>query len=212
MRNSVIIASNAGFLINSLREILSNACFQVYIVTSEIELKDKIKTIYPRYIFLENCFCGFGTDIFIQKITKHDSSIRIAVWTVSEIKPFIAARYIVAGAESFFSLRDTCRNIETIINQIAEGRHYCPANVEMLLEKENFNPEININFTNRELQIIKHLASGKDYLEISQCLSLSINTIIYHKNNILRKIGIKKNIDILRYTLLQEIIQKEDLE
>jgi DNA-binding NarL/FixJ family response regulator len=212
MWNSVIIASNASFLADALREKLSDVSFKVFIATNENELNEKMKSHYPRYIFLENCFFGIATDIFIQGIVKRNSNIRIAVWTVSEIKPFIAARYIVAGAESFFSLRDTCRNIETIINQIAEGRHYCPANVEMLLEKENFNPEININFTNRELQIIKHLASGKDYLEISQCLSLSINTIIYHKNNILRKIGIKKNIDILRYTLLHEIIQKEDLE
>ena len=50
--SSVIIASTAGYLINTLREMLSDYNVKVFSVSSNDELKLKINTVKPRIIFI----------------------------------------------------------------------------------------------------------------------------------------------------------------
>jgi len=100
--SSVIIASTAGYLINTLREMLSDFNIRVFSVSSDDELKLKIKTVNPRMIFIENCFCKPETDSFIFKLSKANRDIRLIVWSLCEVSPLGAARLINAGADSFF--------------------------------------------------------------------------------------------------------------
>jgi hypothetical protein len=119
--NSVVIATNAIFLADILREKLLDADFQVSVAGTDNDLAAKIKAVFPRFIFLEHCFHGYGTEVFIQRTARHYKGVRIVVWAVSEVKPLTAARFIIAGAESFFSLRDSKRNIENILCRIVGG-------------------------------------------------------------------------------------------
>jgi len=112
--SSVIIASTAGYLINTLREMLSDFNIRVFSVSSDDELKLKIKTVNPRMIFIENCFCKPETDSFIFKLSKANRDIRLIVWSLCEVSPLGAARLINAGADSFFSLRDKEEKITSI--------------------------------------------------------------------------------------------------
>jgi len=210
MKNSVIIASNADFLADSLREILKDISFQVFIAATDNELANKIKDVYPRYIFLEHCFHSYGTDIFIKQIAKRN--LRIVVWTASEIKPLAATRYIAAGADSFFTLRDTYKNIWNILNMIAQGKQYFPADVEELFDRENAYPVIGRALTNRQLEIAKLIISGKSNAEIGKILSLSVNTIKFHKKRIYQKYSINTAVDILRNGVISGVLNMDDLK
>ena len=210
--NSVIIATNALFLADMLREKLRDAAFQVFIAATDNDLAMKIKAVFPRFIFLEHCFHGHGTDSFIQRMVKRNRDIRIAVWAASEVKPLAAARFIAAGAESFFSLRDTGNSIEGILFRIAGGRHYYPADVEAELEKDCAYPAIGEELTRREIEIIKLSVEGKTNQQIGDILSLSVHTVKFHKANIYRKCGGNTPVDILRNGLIRGVIHVEDFE
>ena len=210
--NSVVIATTALFLADMLREKLRDAAFQVFVAATDNDLTAKIKSVFPRFIFLEHCFHGHGTDAFIQQMVKHNRNIRIAVWTVSEVKPLAAARLIAAGAESFFSLRDTDNHIEAIICRIAGGRHYCPADVEAVLDKDCAHPAIGESLTRREIEVIKLSVEGQTNQQIADVLSLTIHTVKFHKGNIYRKCGGNTPVDILRNGLIRGIIHTEDFE
>ena len=210
--NSVIIATNAEFLAEMLREKLRDAGLQVFVVGNDNDLAVKIKAVFPRFIFLEHCFHGYGTDAYIQKMVKHNRSMNITVWAASEVKPITAARYIAAGAESFFSLRDTDSNIQTIIFRITRGRQYYPADVEAVLDRDCAYPAIGEELTRREIEIIKLSVSGQTNQEIADVLSLTLSTVKFHKANIYRKCGGNTTVDILRNGLIRGIIRAEDFE
>jgi two-component system response regulator NreC len=171
-----------------------------------------MKAVFPNFIFIENCFCGHCTDAFIKRMVQQYKGLNIVVWAACEVKAPVAARFIFAGAESFFSLRDTESNIETIIYRIAGGRHYYPADVEAAIDSDNGNPVIGEGLTERELQITKNAVKGKSNQEVGDILSLSIHTVKFHKNNIYRKCGGKTPVDILRNGLLRGLLRIEDLE
>ena len=123
MNNIVIIASNAGFLIDTLREILRDTGFKAVVACNDTDLIRGIKSVYPRYIFLEHCFMKNTTDEYLQKIMKSNQNLRIVMWTASEMTADAAARFIYAGAESFISLRDKYENVENIFNRILTGKN-----------------------------------------------------------------------------------------
>jgi DNA-binding NarL/FixJ family response regulator len=209
--NSVIIASTAGYLINTLREKLNDIDLRVFAVGSDEELKARIKLTNPRYIFIENCFKGHDTDGFIQQLSKSYRGIRIIVWSVSEVSPIIAARLINAGAESFFCLRETEDKINSIINRIVGGQSYCPADVKAVLDKDNAFPIFGNKLTPREIQVMKACVRYRTNQQIGNALSLSRSAIKFHKANIYRKCGGDTPVDILINGIIKGIILPEEL-
>ena len=208
--NSVIIATNAEFLAEILREKLRDADFQVVVAATDGDLTAKIKSASPRFIFLEHCFHGHGTDSFILRMVRRNRNLRIAVWAASEVRPITAARYIAAGAESFFSLRDKEEHISTILKRIAEGQPYCPADVEAELDRDYAHPVIGAELTRREIEVIKLTITGKTNEQIGDALGLTVHTVRFHKGNIYRKCGGNTPVDILRNGLIKGIIHQDD--
>jgi len=195
--NSVIIASTAGCLVTMLCDMLRDTGFRVLITNNDNDLIHIIKTSYPRYIFIEHCFMDNTTDSYIQKIIKAHSSLHIVIWTADELSGDEAARFIYAGAESFFTLREKYEKIEAIFNRFLMGKKYCPDVVEALLVQEKTVPIIGVPLTNREMEIVK-LCKKKDR-EIADFLSMALNTVLCHKVRIYRKLGIHSKVELVSY-------------
>ena len=210
MYNAVVIASAAGFLAETLRVKLHDADFRVFVAGNDKDLSSKIKTVYPRFIFLEQCFINSGTDEYVRKIMKSHINMHIVMWTASDIPPLAAARFIHAGAESFFSLRDTGENIDKILGLIAKGKRYCPDDVEAALDSDWGEPIFGVPLSRREIQLVKlYRFSDK---EIAGKLSITVSTVKYHKTNIYRKIGGKRKNEVITYVIKKGIIPAEEIE
>jgi DNA-binding NarL/FixJ family response regulator len=208
--NSVIIATNAEFLADILRDTLRDFEVRpVLTVHTEDELLTGIKNKYPRFVFLENCFRGPRTEEFILRIVNRDREARIVVWSAMAVKPVIAARYILAGAESYFSLRD--KNIGDILRVILSGKRYCPAEVKAIVESETYFPDMKGKLTLREIEIIKLSASEPKNRKIADALGVRVATVKNHKARIYRKCGDNTPVDMLRYGLAQGGICLEDI-
>ena len=211
MRNkSVIAATNAIFLIQGLIKKLINADFQVFTAVNDNELKAKIKSYNPCFIFLEHCFHGNGTDEFIRDIVSINRNIHIVMWASVDIKPLFAARFIHAGAESFLSLRDSEENIDNILYRIACGNFYYPNDVETALDRDCLFKVNGKLFTKREREIMKLCVPGNTNADIAKILSITDHTVKFHKGNIYKKLGGNRNNDILGKAIKNRIISLED--
>ena len=58
-------------------------------------------------------------------------------------------------------------------------------------------------FTDRELDVIRTIAQGMRYEEISEALCMSVNTVKYHIRNILQKTGFHSTVQ-----LISEVVEK----
>jgi len=208
MNNSVIIASTADFLVDTLRNKLKDLNLRVFTACNEKDLYNTINSTFPRLIFIEHCFCGYDTDNYISNTLKFNQNLHFVIWTVYEINPVNAARFIHAGAESFISFRDTVENVENTLFKISEGQKCCPSDVREALKSDKNIPIFNIPLTPRELQIIKLF--GFEDKEISKQLSIAIQTVYYHKNNIFRKLGLKRKNEVLEFVIRNGILTQND--
>jgi DNA-binding NarL/FixJ family response regulator len=209
--NCAVVASNAGGLAAVLRDKLRDIDFQVFIAGNDTDLAVRMTSAFPRFLFIEHCFHGYGTAEFIQQTARRYRDVRIAVWAACEVRPMTAARYIQAGAESFFSLRDSEQNIEAVLYRIAGGQRWCPADVTAVLDKDRAYQIIGKEFSEREINVIKLSGMGKTNKEIADCLSVSVHTVKFHKENVYRKLGVKTAVELLINGFKRRIISPEDL-
>jgi DNA-binding NarL/FixJ family response regulator len=185
--------------------------YPVVIAHNDETLTGGIKTGYPRFVLLENCFREQATEEYVLRLVKRYRDLRIAVWSASEVRPVTAARYILAGAESFFSLRDRDVPVTDILRRINAGQYYYPAGVEDILDEGSYVPVFGGKLTPREMETARLCAGGKTTKEIAAVMGIKAATVKAHKLHIYRKCGGNTPVDILRYGLMRGFISLEDL-
>jgi DNA-binding NarL/FixJ family response regulator len=98
------------------------------------------------------------------------------------------------------------------IRTVTEGEQYYCEKVSKniyksyvhILKGENGK---NGTLTNRELEIIKLISDGLSYKEIAKQLFISSRTVETHRKNILEKLCLKTNIDMVKYAIKNKLIE-----
>jgi DNA-binding NarL/FixJ family response regulator len=120
----------------------------------------------------------------------------------------LAVRVFKLGGYGYISKLSNEENILTAVNAIISGRkHITPEIAERMVDILE-NPETTSPIealSSRELQTVRLLAAGKSISEISDELSLSVNTISTYRSRILEKLGLKTTAEIIKFGLENKI-------
>jgi two-component system invasion response regulator UvrY len=111
-----------------------------------------------------------------------------------------AAGYITKG-----SSRDELR--AAILKVIKGGRYVSPSLAErMVADISTFERLPHENLSNREMQVLCLIASGKTVGEIAVELSLSDKTISTYRRRILDKMGMRTSAELTHYAIRQTLV------
>lgn len=82
------------------------------------------------------------------------------------------------------------------------------------LFNSNVKPKSNssIQLSQREIEVLKLVATGHINKEIASILSISINTVLTHRKNIISKLGIKSASGLGIYAIMNGYISKSDIK
>ena len=119
-----------------------------------------------------------------------------------------AVRAIKAGASGYLTKESAPYELVTAVQQILSGRKYITNRVAEVLASSlemDTNKLPHENLSDREFEVLKKLVEGKSVSEISEMLSLNINTISTYRARILDKMGLKSNADLIRYAIEHKI-------
>lgn len=94
-------------------------------------------------------------------------------------------RGLQAGAQGYVLKDATAEELLTAIRLVSQDQKYIPPSVALKLA-ERLNSD---DLTERELQVLQLLATGKNNLDISTVLSISERTVKFHISNIFAKLG-----------------------
>jgi len=120
-----------------------------------------------------------------------------------------ALRTLRAGASGYLTKGNLPDELINAIRKLAEGKKYVsPYISELLINniKDANGKAPHENLSNRELQILCMLASGKTGNDIAAELSLSIKTINTYRSRIMKKMGMKNNASLIRYAIENKMI------
>jgi DNA-binding NarL/FixJ family response regulator len=120
-------------------------------------------------------------------------------------------RALRSGARGYILKETATEEIVTGIREVHMGRYYLTPKVssylvEDFLEKEPEKQTVSV-LSSRERGILQMVAEGFTSKEIADKLALSLHTVHTHKNNIMKKLKIHRQADLIKYALKEGFIQ-----
>jgi two-component system, NarL family, invasion response regulator UvrY len=120
-----------------------------------------------------------------------------------------AIRTFKAGASGYISKENAADTLIGAIRKVmAGGKHVSEElaqNIAFNLSHKGAN--VHDLLSDRELQILLLIGSGKSLHEIAETLILSINTINTYRTRVLEKMNLKSNADIIRYVIENKLVE-----
>ncbi len=129
----------------------------------------------------------------LEKIHRELPETRVVMLSTYD-NPTYVARAVALGASDYVLKGTSRRDLIATIMAAAEGKS--PSETGQLrkvagaMSKHAVNPSEQNPLTTRETQVLRHVALGLSNKEIGRSLSISIETVKEHVQNILRKIAV----------------------
>jgi DNA-binding NarL/FixJ family response regulator len=120
-----------------------------------------------------------------------------------------AIRVLKAGASGFLNKDSAPEELINAVNLILNGRKYISLNIVDKLAQSLSHPldkPLYESLSDRELQVLKFIASGKTVSEIGREISLTVNTISTYRARILDKLNLKNNAELTRYAFDNSLV------
>ena len=118
-----------------------------------------------------------------------------------------------AGARGYVTKETASRNIVEAIRETAAGRFYLSPDVAQFMVQSAFKERAGRtnrrsgSLTTRERRVLQLIAEGKTSKEIASLLSLATNTVHAHRKNLMAKLDVHKQTDLVRIALREGIIR-----
>ena len=112
------------------------------------------------------------------------------------------------GANGYLPKNSSLNELEVAINSILEGKKYITQKTNDELMKDDFNSAdspLSV-LTKREIEILSYLADGLPNREIGNILHISTRTVDTHRSNILKKLKVKTNAELVKLALADGLI------
>lgn len=120
-----------------------------------------------------------------------------------------ALRAIANGASGYLNKDCDPRELTTAVQKVLGGGRYVSDSVATDLV---FNLQLGADspahgrLSDRELEIMLRIATGKSLSRIAQELLLSVKTVSTYRARLLRKMGMCTNADVVRYAVREKLI------
>ena len=148
----------------------------------------------------------------IKIIKTTNPQMKVLVLTMFNEKEYLLQALSV-GADGFLLKEDADIELYTAIEAIQKSGNYISpllsakvaGSLVRILHKDRF-PEKEP--TAREGEVLRLVAEGKSSKEIATVLGISVRTVENHRSNIMKKLNLRKNIQLVRYAIDKGYIEK----
>lgn len=148
-----------------------------------------------------------GIDL-LTEIVREYPRIKVIIFSMYPEDQF-AIRAIKAGASAYVTKDTNLGDLVEIMDKILRGqRHITPAIAELMFSEMNGHAEKQSHklLSDREYEVFQLIASGLSVSEIARDLTLSVKTISVYRANILKKMNLKNNAEIMHYAFKHSIV------
>ncbi|MCS6894348.1 MAG: response regulator transcription factor [Deltaproteobacteria bacterium] len=202
----ILLCDDHEIVVLGLSRILSEHGFEVVESSKDgFELYEKITSIKPDVSIVDFKMPGFGLDE-LRKICKL-GDVKIVVLTAVTEK-LLLKQIADCGVAGILTKQAEKDEIIFCLNAVLKNKKYfTPDVLSILLEKESSQNGQLEQLSEREIEILKLIAEGYSNKEIGRLLNLSSRTIDSHRSNIIKKLKVRNNQDLVKLALRNHLIE-----
>jgi two-component system invasion response regulator UvrY len=208
-RMKVLIADDHAIVRKGLAELLNEAYrdLQVFEAGNNQETIDIATTNTLDVILLDISMPGRNGLETVKQLRSLNVKTPILMLSMHPEDQY-AIRSLKAGASGFINKQSATEELLIAVQRILSGKKYITQSVvEKLAASVDLGEKPAHDYlSDREMQVLQQIASGKTVSDIAQELSLSVNTISTYRTRILEKLRLGNNAELTRYAIDNKLI------
>ena len=147
-----------------------------------------------------------------KRLMEMDPKSKVIILSMHDDKASVE-KAIKSGARGYLLKESSASEIINAVSVVYEGKYYLSPHISKCLvegylkrsEVSNHSKKENMPITQREIEIIQLIVEGLNSREIAEKLNISFKTILRHRNNIMKKLGIHNLAGLIRYAVKEGI-------
>ena len=209
-RSRVLLANDHVLILEGLRTILEPCHDVVGAVSDGRSLVDAALRLKPDLIVLDVALPLLsGTDA-ARRIRKSLPRVKLLFLTV-HANPAYLREALNAGATGYVLESSTREEILGAVTKALAGQTYVSPGIvgedfDLSRWKGEKGAESAAALTPREKEILRMLAEGRTAKEVGSRLNISHKTVGFHRNNVKRKLGVRKTVELIRRAIDEGLI------
>jgi DNA-binding NarL/FixJ family response regulator len=208
---TVLLADDHAIVRQGLRRLLED-CTDIEIIGEASNGQEALRLIrqsQPDIVVMDLSMPGLDGIETTKQIVGEGLKTRVVILTMHATEEY-AVRLLYAGAHGFVGKDAFGEEVVEAIRKVADGECYIPPTLSQNLPKRYARSHGETSplqtLSDRELQVLKHLAEGKASREIAEELHLSVKTIETYRARLSMKLELKTTADLVRFALRYGVI------
>ena len=211
-RTSIVLADDHHVVRQGLRALLEAApdLFVIGEAADGATAVERTVRLIPDVLILDLVMPGNGLDA-LRQVTQQVPRTRVVVLSMHSSEAYVVEA--LKGGASAYVLKDaTASDLVRAVREVMAGRRYLsPPLSERAIDAyasraHAATAEPHEALTARETEVLRLAAQGRSVQQIALELSISPRTAETHRANLMRKLGLHSQTDVVRYAIRHGIL------
>jgi DNA-binding NarL/FixJ family response regulator len=194
----VVIADDHALFRTGLKQLINDMPqFEVVAEAADGDsLLNLLENLTPDLLVIDHDMPGAsGLDV-INRLGVRFHNMKVILVTGIEAEQLLAD-YSELKVDGIVLKADDPDILREALLAVVQGERYASEQIEILLERANAAS----NLTNRERQVIRHLAQGLGNKEISRMMGIAPKTVDTHRTNLMQKLDLHNVAEVVAFAV-----------
>ena len=214
MKRKIVLADDHAIVRNGVRAVLETLGKNLEIVAEVSNGKDLVEYAQNNsadvYVVDVSMPVLNGIEA-VERMVKNNPETKVVMLSMYDDRVSVE-KSLKAGAKGYIVKVSAADEIVDAVEEVAAGRFYLCSKVSKyivqgFLGKTSSRKRDATGLTPKEKEVLQLIAEGYSSKQIAKTFNLSLNTIHVHRNNIMKKLGIHKQAELVRYAIKEGIAQ-----
>jgi two-component system response regulator NreC len=214
---TLVLAEDHHIVRQGIRSLLeAEADFKVIGEVSDgLEAVRMVESLHPDILVLDLMMGGLNGLEVARQVSKHSPKTAIIILSMYNNEAYVLEA-LKAGAKGYVLKDSTTDELVKAVREAVIGRHYLSASlseraIENYIEKSKetyIDPYDTL--TTREREVLHLAAQSCTNAEIAERLYISRRTVEVHRANVMHKLGLRSQPQLIRYAMKRGILPPDD--
>jgi DNA-binding NarL/FixJ family response regulator len=213
----IVLADDHSVMRQGLRALLQmEAGFTIVGEASDgntaVELVEQLK---PDVLVVDLVMPGLGGLDVLREVRRRSPATRVVVLSMHANEAYVQEA-LQNGASGYVLKDSEATDLIQAIRQVVAGRRYLSAAIsERAIHAYSRKAgtgtlDLYETLTNREREVLRMVAEGRTSPEIAERLYIGVRTAETHRANLMRKLGLRSQADVIRFALRRGLIALDE--
>jgi DNA-binding NarL/FixJ family response regulator len=206
----VILCDDHAVVRRGIRDTLAEAV-DIQVVAeagSYAEVREVLRSTPCEVLVLDLNLPGRGGLEVLASLRESETKIKVLIVSMFPEDQY-AIRCLRAGAQGYLNKAGDAAELITAVRTINQGRKYVTPEVAQMLVDNLSTPTdeaLHASLSERELQTLLKIASGKRLSDIAEELMLSPKTVSVYRSRVLEKLKLSNNSELTVYAIRNGLV------